>query len=593
MLTGNKILVNKDKVFLITTRLEEIVIKNQKKILLGDWCINFTKSKNESKDFVFKQQFEENAVVGAIDYCNVLYDKILIAITSIFNRMFDLNKGSNFYHILIGNWLLHFLHIYYDRYQSLKKFISIYPNFDTYFLDANQYTVPFDYCDFMSLCNTDSYNLQIFSELLKNMGYSFPEKTINLFKRCKISNKMSYKQKIAFNLMSLYNYSINLIYKNNNKILFAVPYFKYNKLKSFINLLYNSKGKLMIDNFYCQYDLDYSIDNALRNQIKFSLSDNEFEKIICAIIKKNIPLVFIEYFNFFRKKSLINEFKDVKIIFSQNSIHDNLLFKHYCAENQQNLLLLFMQHGNGYFIDKRHLLEEYELSICDIYYSIGSSNTNIIKSLPMPELGKKISQNFSNKNIVLILNTPSRYLYRYHFQLNTYNYLLTIDKSILFLKLLNNDIKKIIRFYPNDQTGWQVKERFLSAKVKFYEYPSNEKFDKCLSESYICVFDNFTTTFLEAISLKIPVVIYLDKSIHSFRESAQSYFDMLERVKILHYSPASASEHVNKIYDDVNKWWLCPKVQDARLKFVNQYARTSDNWVEEWLGEFEKVVKEN
>jgi len=192
------------------------------------------------------------------------------------------------------------------------------------------------------------------------------------------------------------------------------------------------------------------------------------------------------------------------------------------------------------------------------------------------------------------MTLQSRYHYRFRFEVTNYNFSKIIDSSIDFLsKLDSNKIKKIVRFYMNDSNGWDVEKRFKDSGVSYCKDISKKKFLDAIQDIYICIFDHLGTTYLESLALNKPTVIFIDKNIYKFRLSAQLYFDMLEKVKILHYSPESASEHVNKIYDDVNKWWLCPKVQEARAKFVEQFARTSKNWADEWIKEFNKILKEN
>ena len=41
----------------------------------------------------------------------------------------------------------------------------------------------------------------------------------------------------------------------------------------------------------------------------------------------------------------------------------------------------------------------------------------------------------------------------------------------------------------------------------------------------------------------------------------------------MHFSPESAAQKVNEIWDDVDGWWGQDDVQDARLKFIERYAR--------------------
>ena len=82
----------------------------------------------------------------------------------------------------------------------------------------------------------------------------------------------------------------------------------------------------------------------------------------------------------------------------------------------------------------------------------------------------------------------------------------------------------------------------------------------------------------------------MSKKIYRFRTEAQSYFDSLEKVNILHYSPNSAARHLNNVYDDVDSWWQSRELQEKRRAFVDRYARCEQNWMQEWVGEFNMIL---
>jgi hypothetical protein len=47
---------------------------------------------------------------------------------------------------------------------------------------------------------------------------------------------------------------------------------------------------------------------------------------------------------------------------------------------------------------------------------------------------------------------------------------------------------------------------------------------------------------------------------------------------------------INYISENPEVWWNSDEVQEARKKFLHQYARTSENWVEKWIKEFDKIL---
>ncbi|MEI6268897.1 MAG: hypothetical protein WCP01_08460, partial [Methylococcaceae bacterium] len=50
---------------------------------------------------------------------------------------------------------------------------------------------------------------------------------------------------------------------------------------------------------------------------------------------------------------------------------------------------------------------------------------------------------------------------------------------------------------------------------------------------------------------------------------------------IVHLTPASVAQKVNEVWDDVDGWWGQSNMQDARKQFCDQYARVSENPVQD------------
>jgi putative transferase (TIGR04331 family) len=56
----------------------------------------------------------------------------------------------------------------------------------------------------------------------------------------------------------------------------------------------------------------------------------------------------------------------------------------------------------------------------------------------------------------------------------------------------------------------------------------------------------------------------------------------LREAGILYDSPEKAGKKVNEIFENPWGWWNQYNIQTAKDRFCYQFARTSDNWLEEW-----------
>ena len=113
-----------------------------------------------------------------------------------------------------------------------------------------------------------------------------------------------------------------------------------------------------------------------------------------------------------------------------------------------------------------------------------------------------------------------------------------------------------------------------------------------LNESRLCVGTYHSTTDLETLAINYPTITYFNPELNEFRDSAQTYFDELQRVGIFHTTPETAAKKVNEVYEDPLLWWNSKDVQDVRERFCYRFARTSKDWISEWKEELQKIAEE-
>jgi putative transferase (TIGR04331 family) len=78
---------------------------------------------------------------------------------------------------------------------------------------------------------------------------------------------------------------------------------------------------------------------------------------------------------------------------------------------------------------------------------------------------------------------------------------------------------------------------------------------------------------LEQLSRNFPTVAFWDGGLDHLIEGAKPYYQRLVDAKIIFFSPEEAAQHVNRIWDNIDSWWLSREVQSAREEFVLRYAR--------------------
>ncbi len=162
------------------------------------------------------------------------------------------------------------------------------------------------------------------------------------------------------------------------------------------------------------------------------------------------------------------------------------------------------------------------------------------------------------------------------------------DQVTEFVKLRNIKTELKIRLFPGDY-GTVQREAILAARPDANFGNSEDIFEQYFG-SRIVVHSYLGTSWLETIGMNIPTVCFYDPEAYKFRPDAKSLIDELARVGILHTSGSSAATLVNKIDDDVAKWWLSTEVQLARTNFAEKFANFSPDWKNQWQQEFSRLL---
>jgi putative transferase (TIGR04331 family) len=79
---------------------------------------------------------------------------------------------------------------------------------------------------------------------------------------------------------------------------------------------------------------------------------------------------------------------------------------------------------------------------------------------------------------------------------------------------------------------------------------------------------------LETLSLNIPTLCFWQDTFDVVTPIARPYYEMLQEVGIIFNTPEEAAKHVALHWGNIEKWWGSETVQNARILFCNQYAKT-------------------
>lgn len=587
--------------FLATTALEEFWDRSRNIVFLGEECCRYSRrwSWEPLNGTILPSPWDDPLKTSEADrYCREIYEKYLVKLSGFLNQAHDEDHSPRYWRIVIGPWLHAFTIIAKERYTTITDAFSRLGDFDTYVLDESCYQIPKDTLEArVNGLNDDLYNLQIYSRIFSVLGKSFASKKPqdrlpNDAIKPAISWKANFKSGIGF-----FSNSLAGLLSAKDSIFLTSSYLP---LTGEIKLLLKSKGKILpLIRSQGPSPENTSLDMKMRVGFR-SFCDKEtiFDDIFCRLLCSEIPRAFLENYSFFKIQS--EKFPETpRAIFSANAWYFDEPFKMWAASSaEKGTLLLGTQHGGNYGSIKDLSILDHELSICDRYYSWGWSayhneNRTPIRPMPATKLNcKEFSADKKKKDIVLGTNVAGRFRKTFDFfgKMMTRQY---FEDQILFAQSLGDVLfmNLRVRLYQNDY-GWDAeemwKERVPNVRL---ERMGEVSFASSLKNCRIYVCDHLSTTFIEALSANKPTILFWDPAKTLLTEEAQPYYDALNRVGILHYSPKDAADKVNEIYENVEKWWNGDSLQKVLKEFCRHFAMTSDNALEEWNNEFSSIIK--
>lgn len=577
------------KRFLITTANESTWQNDFPVMFLGEWCKLYSRKHIwEKLDYeVLPYHWDDrDKLYEDYFYVSKKYEKYLELLSEKLNEIHNVSYPVKYWRIVIGEWLHFFIEILYDRYSSIIGAINTNKIADTWIAPTPAWDlVPNDFLRFYQSFISDDYNHYLYSYIIKKIG-KIPFQIKKVVRKTEaVKNNQVVKKNCSLNLIKhlIKRYPF-LIPGILNKTVFVASYLQTNDLRK----LLLSMGQAPNPYTPKYLDIDYQPDPALRNKVVFHENEDQFEALLNGLLFEQIPTVHLEGYADMNNRALDSFPKNPKIIYTANAFSVDEGFKLWAAYKvNQGAKLIIGQHGGHYGIGLMSTTEDHEISISNKFFTWGWSLNGNHKTIPMPSgnlagLKGKVQPN-PGGNILWVAMVLPRYFYFFYSvpvgpQVANY-----IQEQERFAKTVSQDVHDLLllRLYHNDY-GWDQEKRWSEADPNLNIYRGIKPILEQLQDSRMLISTYNSTTYLESFAADFPTIIFWNPKHWELRDTAKPYFDDLQRVGILHYTPESAAAKVNEIYYDPVEWWQKPEIQEVKNRFCDQFARTRKNWINEW-----------
>ncbi len=570
-----------DELFLVTSKLtdDDNYIN---KIFLGTWCFDINENfANRAKIIDYHLKLNENFEVSH-DYLQVVYEKVLKALTSYLNLLHKKNFDNEYWRIVIGPWLTIYIPVIWDRWNIVTEAFKFNNKYIIKKVSNNRPALFLNYDEFVSEVINDKLNTILFNKIIE---FEYNDRVdwvddITLLE----TKKPNTKNSTLSSLVKVYNKLISLIF-GSPKILFITHYF---------NKLFYIKLSLSLRQIprYFDYTFDAHKNNQklkdrnIHSEIDM-IQENRFETFLSKNILLDLPASYIETYDYIR--SSINMLKLYpKAIFTANSYWNNDSFKIWLAEQRKTSKILISEHGGGLqlsingFSHENTIANQYV-----IWTTVGKNNEKQLTPNKTNKYNKSYTQN--GDCVIVGLEVP-KYCYFFHSFPTSSNFVTFFKNTDLLIQHLLNDKEVQVKYKPYPNLGWNT-SKYISTKYN-EELIINDSFNEILKKSKLIVCTYPQTTFTEAMTYGIPTILVISKNDFIFRKDTEELIEHLLKAKILFYDVELASKHICEIWNDIDSWWLSKPVIAARDSYLFNYLKHSENPLREWSTYFKEILND-
>lgn len=583
---------------LATTADRSFWKEDERMLFLGQWCLLYAdKAIWSGLDYeVMEYPFDDRQrLYEAYCYLQGVYDRLMPKVAGVLNEIHKTDHGDRFWEIVAGYWFLEYIEVLYERYICLKSACESFPVSGTRVMSESFYLTPDDTCHFDDLYKGDSYNAQLYSQIIRHLRLVDFEEVkdggggvdYRPFSRRK-AWVSTLKQAVKW---------LSFIPSRWNRYFLISTYLPPTLL---LKLSLRLKIFPLLDSPRFPVKFKQELDRRSRNKLLDISGIDEFEQLVIQTLPVNFPKIYLE--NYGAAHALGERFfpKKVAVIATALAFASNDVFKIWCARQVEGgVPYAILQHGGSYGCARWNSSEDYETRVADKYLTYGwddGEKKNVqpffMNRLPYVESGAK---NWSKDGCILwVLASFPRYSYSMYSVPVGPQFLDYLDEQSMFIKSLCPEARDLVKCRPYmHDYGWSDLERIKESGCEFKMADTSVSMWRQLRSSRLFIGTFNATAFLEAFVANVPTIMYWNPSHWEIREEARPYFDRLHDAGILHYSPESAADKVNLILGDTIGWWSQPHIQQVRSMFCDRFARTAKNEVDEWVKMISRLSGKN
>lgn len=530
-------------------------------------------------------------------------ERRLIKILSVeLNKYHEKEYNSIEWNIVLNGWMNNYISSLWEKYSRIKKLLNLHVDHFYTTIYEPEHRPALDSFEFESwIKQNNAFQISQYLMLIKyldaDLDIRYIKETDNY-----VYDLIHPKITFSYCKVKIYRFFMRLLIFLRGKRIKTIACGSYLPFEFLLSTMRKSNFSFL------NIEYDYLRNERLgilrpvdvewrENPIKWYNCDeiHEFEKIVIKFVKQNLPLVYVEafqYIQYCQQKWFGKLINTNKIIYSSGGVIVDEVFKNYLMSKKHvdsNVVFADVQHGGNYGIESNMIMKtEYEIS--DVFYSWGwNYKVDNCKIIPMPSaklLALSVERKVNN-NILYVSYSFFKNYTTMDYQIVFYKK--NFENEIKYLNGLSERVKEklVVRLAPNDN-GWGIKKRIQNS-VPGIRFDEISEYYERLSSVSLVICSAWNTTAIEALYADIPVVIL--KQLNEVTKESIIDVRNMKKYGILIETWDELLEFTNQMYDinKVNKWWNEPDrrnfINEIKKKLVYMPSDARNIWERELIGE--------
>jgi putative transferase (TIGR04331 family) len=584
-------------VLLATTALEWTWGIEEPLVFLGEWCRRQERADvwQSREHVVVRNHWDDREKLRRDhDYLRELHNEVLNDLAQVLGQAHGLERSRKFWRTLVDPWLIRYLGVAFDRWESLRVAFLEYKFSETIVRQDRMREAPYDHLAFIETIEGDDWNHDFFADILRHQyavecalrvsQMSPPRSDVRTADHAGLAGR-DVKRRIARQVDRIAGW-----FARRNKFVLVQSYFPLMALAR-VNLRLRQMPSLYLEDFEWPRRQAQGADCGrigLRAAIILQRKPlNAFEAFLYSRIGVDLLQVCVESFELIRCQANAVSLRP-KVVLTATGHWFNDLFKHWIAERvHEGTALVTMDHGGS--LHPAFGAMDFEEDIADVKATWVLPYHPKHVRLPSNKLvGRRPLGNVKQHLIVVGSEVP-RYAYAAWSGPIGSQTMVGFDYVCRLYGNLQDAPRRAFKVKPYPDLGWRMHQRFV-ARLGGEHVVSDPRLQNVLKSARMIVCTYPQTTFSEAMASGVPAILVYPRHLWETVPLFDDLIEALRVARIVFFEPASAAQHINAVWNDPVAWWQTAAVRTARLRFEREVLDLRSDWIDPWIKFIEDVA---